>query len=886
MSGGIISVSDEVVVEASASEDTASPALAKLADGRFVVVWGDVSEVYAQIFSAGGTASTQPFKVAFPGVRTIAVAGLADGGFVVTWDDPGVTTGDLDDGGVGARIYSASGEARGAAFLVNTETRNSQTNAEVSALDNGNFVVSWSDFSGMTGDTDGYGVVAQMFSASGQKIGDAFLVNSETKGYQFGPSITSLAGDGFIATWVGDHPDDTDGFGLVGRIFRADGSPVSEDFLVNTAIPGSQFGGASAQLVDGNIVVTWINQNTSAPDEFAIRAQILSADGKKIGSEISVEAKAGDSQGYVQIAALANGAFVVTWTETTGQDFYPGLGTVHGQLFAASGVKLGEEFTVHPPREENQWFASVEGLANGNFAVTWTAGPFVFDEDIVLDSDVITRVFRVDSPPRITSGGGGESTSVVRAENVTRVTTVAATGQVPGAALAYTIAGGADASLFTIDRKTGVLSFANAPDFESPNDAGRNNVYEVNVRVSDSYQTDEQAVVVRVFDINEITGSDKADRLIGSAGDDAISGGSGADYLAGGAGSDILDGGAGGDKLLGGAGNDVYIVDSADDRVYETVTTAGSDTVDAGGTETVVSAVSFSLARGNSLRFVERLTLTGTADLDGTGNALANIITGNDGANRLSGGAGADTLQGGLGHDRLDGGTGSDRMFGGDGNDTYIVESAGDRVYETPTSAADDMVNTGGLDTVISALSYTLGRFVENLSLTGRLNLNGTGNERANLMTGNDGANVLKGEAGKDALQGGRGNDKLFGGAQADLLTGGAGKDMFVFDTLEAASSSRDAITDFSTTEGDKLLFSRAIFTGFAQDGALAEDAFHAAAGAVRARDAADRIIYNTTTGVLYYDADGLGGVGARPIALLGSSLHPALAVSDLMIVA
>ncbi|WP_225011228.1 M12 family metallopeptidase [Novosphingobium percolationis] len=270
------------------------------------------------------------------------------------------------------------------------------------------------------------------------------------------------------------------------------------------------------------------------------------------------------------------------------------------------------------------------------------------------------------------------------------------------------------------------------------------------------------------------------------------------------------------------------------------------------------------------------------------GNALVNKLTGLDGDDYLSGGAGNDQLTGGAGADVLDGEDGADRMFGGAGNDTFVVDATGDRIYETIGTSSTDTRDAGGTDTVVSTVSYNLGatngaRFVENLTLGGTANISGTGNDLANTLIGNGGANVLRGLVGNDVLEGGKGADKLIGGKGKDVLTGGAGKDVFVFDD---AATVRDTIADFSHKQGDRIQLSQSAFSAFGYTGALHAEDFYAAAGATKAHDASDRIVYNTTTGLLYYDADGLGGTAAIAVALLGTGTHPALAYGDLQIVA
>jgi len=133
---------------------------------------------------------------------------------------------------------------------------------------------------------------------------------------------------------------------------------------------------------------------------------------------------------------------------------------------------------------------------------------------------------------------------------------------------------------------------------------------------------------------------------------------------------------------------------------------------------------------------------------------------------------------------------------------------------------------------------------------------------------------------------GGAGNDRLYGGEGQDIQTGGTGRDLFVFDLSPNTPGNVDVITDFAHAQGDKIALSMADFTGFTHTGTIGADQFYAAAGATAAHDVNDRIIYNTTDGALYYDADGQGGVDAVQIATIQSHDTANLGYYDILIVA
>ncbi|WP_436106242.1 VCBS domain-containing protein [Massilia sp. LjRoot122] len=237
---------------------------------------------------------------------------------------------------------------------------------------------------------------------------------------------------------------------------------------------------------------------------------------------------------------------------------------------------------------------------------------------------------------------------------------------------------------------------------------------------------------------------------VGNALDNVLTGNGGNNSLGGGAGDDTLDGGQGADRMNGASGNDTYVVDDAGDLVDELADE---------GVDLVESGISYTLTAN-----VENLVLTGGAATSGTGNELDNDITGNAASNVLFGLAGKDTINGGAGADQLHGGT---------GDDTYIVDNAGDVVFE---------LDGEGTDKVLSSVTHVLGAAVEHLTLTGGGNAAGSGNELDNTITGNTGSNILSGGTGNDSLQDNGGNDLLDGGTGADTMQGGIGNDTYVVD--------------------------------------------------------------------------------------------------------
>lgn len=416
-----------------------------------------------------------------------------------------------------------------------------------------------------------------------------------------------------------------------------------------------------------------------------------------------------------------------------------------------------------------------------------------------------------------------------------------------------------------------------------------------------------------------LLGSTDNDTMDGGDGNDKLFAGAGHDVLYGGRGNDLLDGGYHDDSMAGGTGDDVYYVENKGDIVDEQVG-EGYDTV-------FVDATLLYLNRYQLPQNVERaIALPGTPMSALYGNTLANELIGNEFANLLNGGIGegvVDTLIGGDGNDTydlnslgapvdiivehanggydrvlaplgynftlpdnverldgfglyltgndldnmitggdgpnvIDGGAGADTMVGKGGNDFYVVDNLGDVVQETTTGSG------GGIDTVFvkDLAAYTLGANVERavaFDLGSLAALNLTGNELANELVGNDGANYLDGKYG------------------LDILTGGAGADTFAF-TTEVDGDNADRFAGFEVGI-DKIALDDAVFTTLSA-GVLPDSAFHVGR---EAADADDRILYEASTGNLFYDPDGTGPLASQYFASMHEGLN--LSATDFIVI-
>ena len=321
--------------------------------------------------------------------------------------------------------------------------------------------------------------------------------------------------------------------------------------------------------------------------------------------------------------------------------------------------------------------------------------------------------------------------------------------------------------------------------------------------------------------LENVEGGSGNDRITGNNAANALYGNGGNDLLVGKGGNDLLSGKGGIDRLEGGVGNDLYRVYNAKDIVIET---RGN------GRDRVAAAIDYRLGANADIEVLTTNGQSGRSGIDLTGNQLSQTIIGNAGHNYLNGGgAGGADVFGGLG-----------------GNDKYRVHNSGDKIIER---------SGAGSDRVLSSVDFKLasGVHVETVTTNSSRSLSHidlTGNEISQRIYGNYGNNIL---------DGGRG---------ADTLLGLRGEDTFVFSSA-LGSGNVDRVLDFNVND-DLINLDNSIFSALSH-GTLAGSAFKTGSAA---SDSNDRIIYDSASGNLFYDADGTGSGAQSQFAVLSKGLN------------
>jgi serralysin len=747
------------------SQDQAT--VTALLDGGFMIAWRDNgpadSVIRAQRYDALGTrVGSELVLDSRAGDQTdpVLVTLLNGTGQVMLTAQDFETASDRD---IVALVYTPDGK-----FLQDLSPETSSVSDGVTpaaaALGSNGVVTVWQDRSFQGGD-----IVMNGFKFDGTAGFSATVnTNAATLGStQYGPAIAaSPNGAKFVVIW-GDNglvnqPDQ-----LRARIFNADGTEARAEFAVSSVAPrtGPDAIFSSVAWLDNNRFVAAWHGFTRDIQTFDIKYAIFNADGTPFTGELLANSAVSNDQSFPKIVALPSGGFVIAWADFSATGGDASTTSVRLQAFDAAGAKTGGEILVNTTTASDQFKVALTALADGRVVVTWTdasqsggdTSGFAVRAQIVDPRDGVVdgtpgadTLYGHDAVGDIMSGFDGNDTMFGLAGN-----DVVHGGKgfdvVNGGKGADVVYGGLDADFLSGEAGDDDLYGENGDD-TLVGGAGAD-LLDGGAGSFDtaSYSASLTGVTAALDGSLPGTGDAAGDVfvnieiLVGSnaeGGDDILRGNAGANTLVGAAGDDILDGGNGLDELIGGLGNDTFVLGSGTDTVLDT-----------SGNDTITSTISRTLA---SYTGIENITLVGSANVIAIGDAAANILTGNDGKNELTGLGGADIL---------DGGAGADKMVGGLDDDIYVVDNSGDTVIEA---------NEAGIDTVESSVSFALGsQFIERLTLTGIDDIDGFGNDLANVLTGNDGDN---------ALDGGGGADTLDGGVGLDILTGGTGDDRYVVD--------------------------------------------------------------------------------------------------------
>ncbi|MBC7986536.1 MAG: tandem-95 repeat protein [Sphingomonadaceae bacterium] len=701
-------IGPEFAVNTSTPGAQASPAIAALEGGGFVVTWNTpvagVSEVHARLFGSDGAPLTAEFEID-PGETVnclnAAPAALPGGGFVIVWQVGGDSR---------VQRYDASGWAVGAEHALAVASECSAT-----VLDDG-YVVT---YKGLDGGTDGFGIRAQLFAADGSAIGSAIAVNEHKPGAQQASSVCALEDNRFVVTWtsLGQDGPGSEG-GVYARVFASDGSPASGEFRVNVVTAGSQANASASAQPGGGFVVTWMSAGQDGGGQ-GVYARAFDAGGVALGGEFRVnETTTGDQSLAARARSIATDGEGALWMVWNGN----GVGDPDGVFTRRFSVDLNrapvalddvasvaEDGSVaidarandSDPDGDPLTIAALGAAAHGAVSIDETGAILYTPDADYAGSDSFSYTLSdgrggeasatvfVTITPVNESPVAGDDDAVVTEDETVNIAVLANDGDEDDGTLTVASVGAAAHGAVTLN-PDGSIGYAPDPDYVG--------LDSFEYTLSDGQGGTDTATVsitVEAYPGVALAGGSSDDLLTGGAGDDTIDGRDGADTLLGLANADRLIGGQGRDSIEGGSGDDTL-----EGRKSNDVLLGGS------GANLLLGAQGEDAIYGGA----ERDTIDGGSHADvgsgGEGDDVLRGVTGNDtllggdGADAIKGGPGADSIDGGAGDDFIVGETGADSLAGGAGLDRFAFKSGHADATDTIVDFAsgEDKIDVARID--------------------------------------------------------------------------------------------------------------------------------------------------------------------------------------------
>lgn len=376
-------VGSEFTITTSTGYNSNGAQITPLSNGAHLVDWiygwdsVDPADSRARIYNASRTAVGNDFQVAADPSFYTDTTPLSNGNFVITWATSGA------DPEIKAQIYTNAGATVGSQVSVNTTTTGNQYSPKAIALEGGGFVIAWTD-------NEADLARAQIFTDAGVKVGSE-LTLATTAGQNFDPYIAALPGGGFVAAWtdMSATGGDTSGAAVRAQVFDASGTKVGAEFLVNTTTAGGQAATNVTVLANGHYVVFWDDLTSTG-----MRGQVFSGSGgTKVGSEFTVETNADShTQNELSVVALEEGFVAMWWSRATvGSD--TNGSSIRAQIFGDAGAKVGGEIVVNTTTAGDQILPNLAATPNGGFVVVWSDTGANTDGD---GTAARAQVFRAD----------------------------------------------------------------------------------------------------------------------------------------------------------------------------------------------------------------------------------------------------------------------------------------------------------------------------------------------------------------------------------------------------------------------------------------------------------------------------------------------------------